>query len=234
MSSLPLADQVAVVTGGARGIGAAIAARLRADGATVVVFDRAPDEGRPAVDVTDEHAVQAAVAEVVARHGRIDVLVNNAGVYPHVPFEAMTLDTWRAVMGLNLDGVFVCSRAVFPVMREQGYGRIVNIVSSTFFIGQRCLTAYVASKGGVIGFTRALATEAGPLGITVNAVAPGLIDTRGAAAADPLFDEVVGAQAIGRAGAPNDVAEAVAYVVTPAAGFITGQTINVDGGHRYH
>ena len=161
MSSLPLADQVAVVTGGARGIGAAIAARLRCDGATVAVFDRTPAEDRPAVDVTDEHAVRAAVDEVVARHGRIDALVNNAGAYPHVPFEAMTLDTWRAVMGLNLDGVYVCSRAVFPVMRERGYGRIVNIVSSTFFNGQRGLTAYVASKGGVIGFTRALATEAG-------------------------------------------------------------------------
>ena len=105
--------------------------------------------------------------------GRIDVLVNNAGIYPHRPFEELTFAEWRNVLATNLDSVYLCTNAVYPSMRERGYGRIVNVSSATFFIGYPGLTAYIASKGGIIGFTRALASEAGPHGITVNASPPG-------------------------------------------------------------
>jgi NAD(P)-dependent dehydrogenase (short-subunit alcohol dehydrogenase family) len=246
-----LAGQTAIVTGAAQGLGYAAAARLAAGGAAVALFDRdeatlAGAVGRlaadgaeakaHAVDVSDEDGVRAAVESVLAARGRIDVLVNNAGVYPHYPFEELTYTDWRRVLATNLDSVYLCSHAVYPAMRERGYGRIVNISSATFFIGYPGLSAYVASKGGIIGFTRALASEAGPHGITVNAVSPGLIATEGVLGGEEagLFDEIVPQQALGRRGEPEDIAECIAYLASPAASFITGQTINVDGGHRYH
>jgi pyridoxal 4-dehydrogenase len=227
---MSLAGQVAVVTGGARGIGAAIADGLAADGAMVEIFDL--DEG---VDVTDEQSVQRAAKEVVRRHGQIDVLINNAGIYPHIPFEELTFADWRRVLSTNLDGVFLCSHAVFPAMRRRRYGRIVNISSATFFIGYPGLSAYVASKGGIIGFTRALAREAGPHEITVNAVTPGLIATDRALAEEAhVFDEIVPEQAIQRAGKPRDISDCVRFLVRPESSWITGQTFNVDGGHRFN
>jgi 3-oxoacyl-[acyl-carrier protein] reductase len=177
------------------------------------------------------------VTDVRERDGRIDVLVNNAGIYPHTPFDELSFNEWHRVLSTNLDSVFLCTRAVFPVMRERGYGRVVNISSATFFLGYPEMTAYISSKGGIVGFTRALASEAGAHGITVNAITPGLIETEGSAEEDPtgeLFEEIVGGQAIKRRGQPEDIAECVAYLASPAAGFITGQTVNVDGGHRYH
>jgi NAD(P)-dependent dehydrogenase (short-subunit alcohol dehydrogenase family) len=250
MAQKGLEGQVAVVTGGARGLGFAIAARLLADGvAHVALFDRDPEAletaaGRlgervstHAVDVSEPDRVRGAMRDVVDAHGRLDILVNNAGIFPHTPFEGLDHDEWRRVMSTNLDGVFACSRAVYAHMRERGYGRIVNISSATFFIGYPEMTAYIASKGGIVGFTRALASEAGPHGITVNCVTPGLIETEGSMVEDPtgeLFEEIVGGQAIKRRGRPEDIAECVSYLVRPASGFITGQTINVDGGHRYH
>jgi NAD(P)-dependent dehydrogenase (short-subunit alcohol dehydrogenase family) len=219
-----------VVTGGASGIGAAIANGLEDDGAAVEIFDL--ENG---VDVTAEQSVLNACEEVVSRHGRIDVLVNNAGIYPHIPFEEMTFAQWRHVLATNLDGVFLCSHAVYPVMRSRGYGRIVNISSATFFIGYPGLSAYVASKGGIIGFTRALAREAGPHQITVNAVTPGLIATERALAEEAgVFDEIVPEQAIQRPGSPQDIADCVRYLVRPESSWITGQTFNVDGGHRFN
>jgi NAD(P)-dependent dehydrogenase (short-subunit alcohol dehydrogenase family) len=219
-----------VVTGGASGIGAAIANGLEDDGAAVEIFDL--ENG---VDVTAEQSVLNACNEVVSRHGRIDVLVNNAGIYPHIPFEEMTFAQWRHVLATNLDGVFLCSHAVYPVMRSRGYGRIVNISSATFFIGYPGLSAYVASKGGIIGFTRALAREAGPHQITVNAVTPGLIATERALAEEAgVFDEIVPEQAIQRPGSPHDIADCVRYLVRPESSWITGQTFNVDGGHRFN
>jgi NAD(P)-dependent dehydrogenase (short-subunit alcohol dehydrogenase family) len=219
-----------VVTGGASGIGAAIANGLEDDGAAVEIFDL--ENG---VDVTAEQSVLNACNEVVSRHGRIDVLVNNAGIYPHIPFEEMTFAQWRHVLATNLDGVFLCSHAVYPVMRSRGYGRIVNISSATFFIGYPGLSAYVASKGGIIGFTRALAREAGPHQITVNAVTPGLIATERALAEEAgVFDEIVPEQAIQRPGSPQDIADCVRYLVRPESSWITGQTFNVDGGHRFN
>jgi NAD(P)-dependent dehydrogenase (short-subunit alcohol dehydrogenase family) len=225
-----LDGQVAVVTGGASGIGAAVAHGLAEDGAMVEVFDL-----ESGVDVTDERSVRRACDEVVGRHGRVDVLINNAGIYPHIPFEALTFAQWRHVLATNLDGVFLCSHAVYPVMRSRRYGRIVNISSATFFIGYPGLSAYVASKGGIIGFTRALASEAGPHDITVNAVTPGLIATDKALAEEAeVFDEIVPQQAVGRPGRPDDISNCVRFLVRPESSWITGQTFNVDGGHRYH
>ena len=227
---MSLDGQVAVVTGGASGIGAAVAQGLAQDGATVEIFDL--ENG---VDVTDEQSVRRACDAVVGRHGRVDVLVNNAGIYPHIPFDEITFAQWRHVLATNLDGVFLCSHAVYPVMRGRRYGRIVNISSATFFIGYAGLSAYVASKGGIIGFTRALASEAGPHDITVNAVTPGLIATEKALAEEAdVFDEIVPQQAVGRPGRPEDISDCVRFLVRPESSWITGQTFNVDGGHRYH
>ena len=227
---MSLDSQVAVVTGGASGIGAAVARGLAQDGATVEIFDL--ENG---VDVTDERSVRRACDDVVGRHGRVDILVNNAGIYPHIPFDEITFEQWRHVLATNLDGVFLCSHAVYPVMRGRGYGRIVNISSATFFIGYAGLSAYVASKGGIIGFTRALASEAGPYDITVNAVTPGLIATEKALTEEAdVFDEIVPQQAVGRPGRPEDISDCVRFLVRPESSWITGQTFNVDGGHRYH
>ncbi len=252
MAGSGLDGQVAIVTGGARGLGFAIARRLLEDGVRdLALLDRdeqaveaakerlgAGDKVSAwALDVSDVDAVRRVVDAEARRHGRIDILVNNAGIFPHTPFEELDEAEWRRVMSTNLDGTFALAHAVFPHMRERGYGRIVNISSATFFIGYPEMSAYIASKGGIVGFTRALASEAGPHGITVNCVTPGLIETEGAMEEDPtgeLFEEIVGGQAVKRRGRPEDIAECVAYLVGPAAGFITGQTINVDGGHRYH
>jgi 3-oxoacyl-[acyl-carrier protein] reductase len=228
-----LADQVAVVTGGSRGIGRGIAARLEADGAQVEILDLA---GTPPVDVTDEQAVRAAVAGILERHGRIDILVNNAGIYPHLPFDQLDYADWRRVLELNLDAAFLCSHAVYPTLKERGYGRIVNISSAAVHVGPPGMAHYLASKAGLIGLTRSLAAEAGAHGITVNAITPGFVETPGVLA-DPaeveLFDLIVAEQAVPRRGQPEDIAECVAYLVSPAAVFITGQTLNVDGGHRF-
>jgi NAD(P)-dependent dehydrogenase (short-subunit alcohol dehydrogenase family) len=235
-STMPLDGRVAIVTGGGRGIGKATAQRLRADGATVVAFDRDPGDDGVKVDVTDCAGVAAAVASVFDEHGRIDILVNNAGIYPHLPFEESSYEDWRRVLNTNLDSVYICTRAVFPHMRAAGFGRIVNMSSSTVHIGFPGLSAYIASKAGIIGFTRALASEAGEHGITVNAVTPGLIETEGVfeTGEDALFDEIIAGQAVKRRGRPADIVSAVSYLTSPAAEFITGQSINVDGGHRYH
>jgi 3-oxoacyl-[acyl-carrier protein] reductase len=248
----PLDGQVALVTGGARGIGRAAAERLASEGARTALFDvdgtaaaaaavditsLGPACAAHTVDVTDEAGVTEAVQAVIASEGRIDILVNNAGIYPHTPFEELTFAEWSRVLSTNLDGVFLVTRAVYPRMRERGYGRIVNISTAAFHIGYPGLTPYLASKGGIIGFTRSLAAEAGPHGITVNAITPGMIETEGTQEEDPtgeLFEEIGAGQAVKRRGRPEDIAETIAYLVSPAAGFITGQTINVDGGHRMH
>jgi NAD(P)-dependent dehydrogenase (short-subunit alcohol dehydrogenase family) len=230
---MPLGGQIAIVTGGGRGIGEGIAKRLSQDGATVEVFDL---DGEVSVDLTDERAVAAGVRGVLNRHGRVDILVNNAGIFPHTPFEELDLTEWRRVFAVNLDAMFLCAHAVYPGMKESHYGRIVNISSAAFFVGDPDMVHYTASKGGVIGFTRALAKGAGAHGITVNAVAPGFIETPGVLSSPAemeLFDQIVAEQSVPRRGMPADIAECVAYLVSRDASFLTGQVINVDGGHRF-
>jgi NAD(P)-dependent dehydrogenase (short-subunit alcohol dehydrogenase family) len=246
-----LDGQVAIVTGAARGIGRAAADRLSREGARVALLDvdgSAVSAAAEAiagsdvavahrVDVTDEAGVAETVRRILDAEGRIDVLVNNAGIYPHTPFDEVTFAEWRRVLSTNLDGAFLVTKAVYPSMRERGYGRIVNISTAAFHIGYPELTPYLASKGGIIGFSRSLAAEAGPHGITVNVITPGMIETEGTQEEDPegeLFDEIGADQAVKRRGRPEDIAETIAYLASPAAGFITGQTINVDGGHRMH
>ena len=228
-----LDGQVAIITGGSQGIGRGIAERLEADGASVEILDLA---GSPPVDVTDERAVGTAVAGILDRRGRVDILVNNAGVYPHLPFDELDFAEWRRVLALNLDAAFLCSHAVYPALKERGYGRIVNISSAAVHVAPPEMAHYLASKAGLIGLTRSLAAEAGAHGITVNAITPGFIETPGVLA-DPdeleLFDVIVAEQAVPRRGQPADIAECVAYLASPAASFITGQTVNVDGGHRF-
>ena len=192
-------------------------------------------EALPHVDLTDEDAVRAAVAAVLDADGRIDVLVNNAGIYPHRPFEELTFAEWRNVLATNLDSVYLCTHAAYPSMRERGYGRIVNVSSATFFIGYPGLTAYIASKGGIIGFTRALASEAGPHGITVNASPRADRHRRRArrrGGRSLRRDRArAGGPAPRRAGGHRRVHR---LPCEPGRELHHGQAVNVDGGHRYH
>jgi pyridoxal 4-dehydrogenase len=242
-----LTDRVAIVTGAAQGIGRAIAEKLDAEGATVVVADVNAD-GAAAVagalarghaleaDVSAPESVRAMVAEVLEQHGRVDALVNNAAIVPFIAWDDVDLDHWRRIIDTNLTGVYLCSRAVWEPMRDAGYGRIVNIASNTVMAGTPNMAAYVAAKGGVWGFTRALATEVGAQGITVNAVAPGLTASDGVLASPhaEAFDFVQSLQAIPRRGEPADIAPTVAFLCSEEAAWVTGQLVVVDGGHTRH
>jgi pyridoxal 4-dehydrogenase len=242
------AGRTAIVTGAAQGIGAAIAASLAEAGATVVVADInaegaaavASKLGDPSfavtVDVGDPASVTALHAEVTARTGQIDILVNNAAIVPFIGWDDVDFDEWRRIMRVDLDGVYLMSRASSDVMRTRGYGRIVNIASNTFFAGTPNMAPYVAAKGGVIGFTRALATELGRYGITVNAVSPGLTASEGVLSSPhaDAFDFVGTLQALKGRASPADIAPAVAFLASEEAGWVTGSTVNVDGGHIRH
>jgi NAD(P)-dependent dehydrogenase (short-subunit alcohol dehydrogenase family) len=187
-------------------------------------------------DVSDEAQHRSAVADFQAATGRVDAIVMMAAIFPEVPFDELSLDTWRQVNAVNLDGAFIGAQAVLPIMREQGFGRIVTIASETFLIGFGPLASYIASKAGVIGLTRVLAREGGAHGITANCILPGLIGSEQNLARpniDDTFDMIVPTQCIPRRGEPGDIAEAVAYLASPAASFITGQSIAVGGGDRF-
>ncbi|MGH2986697.1 MAG: pyridoxal 4-dehydrogenase, SDR-type [Solirubrobacterales bacterium] len=244
---MKLTDRVAIVTGAAQGIGRAIAEKLGAEGATVVAADLNADGAKKAadalergqgveVDVSSEDSVGALVSKVLDEHGKVDALVNNAAIVPFVPWEQVDLEHWRKIIDTNLTGVYLCSRAVWQPMREAGYGRIVNIASNTVLAGTPNMAAYVAAKGGVWGFTRALATELGGDGITVNAVAPGLTATEGVLESPhaEAFEFVQSLQAIPRRGESADIAPTVAFLCSEEAAWVTGQMIAVDGGHTRH
>jgi 2-hydroxycyclohexanecarboxyl-CoA dehydrogenase len=234
-------ERVAIVTGGASGIGLAIAERLVKEGLTVAVFDR--DEASVGtaslkVDVSDQARVREAVAEVAATLGAPTVLVNNAGVDGFKPFLDITLDEWNKLLAVNLTGTFHCCQAVLPHMIEAGWGRIVNISSSSAQGGQQMMTHYVSSKAGVIGLTKALALEFGPKGITVNTIPPGFIDTPMLRDAEkrgllgPGVDAAIATTPVRRAGLPQDIANATAFLVSEEASYITGQVIGVNGGRN--
>jgi NAD(P)-dependent dehydrogenase (short-subunit alcohol dehydrogenase family) len=244
---MKLQDRVAIVTGAAQGIGKAIADKLAEEGASVVVADineagaqqvaaSLPTAIGIGTDVSDPAAVQAMVAAAVSTYGRLDVLVNNAAIVPFTAWDDIDFAEWRRIMAVNLDGVFLTCRAASDEMRKAGYGRIVNIASNVVVAGTPNLAHYVASKGGVFGFTRALATELGRYGITVNSVAPGLTQTEGVDASPHAgaYDFVQSLQAIPRRGVASDIAPAVAFLASEEAAWVTGQMLVVDGGHTRH
>jgi NAD(P)-dependent dehydrogenase (short-subunit alcohol dehydrogenase family) len=235
-----LDGKVAIVTGAAQGIGRALAEGLAAEGARIVVADlrgaeeaaRSFDDGVGlTVDVSDEADVQRLVDETVARCGGVDILVNNAGLYASLemrPFEQIPLEEWRTVMDVNVASMFLTCRAVVPVMRGRGGGKIVNISSGTPFRGVPFLLHYVTSKGAIVAFTRALAKELGK-DFTMSAgveAHPEVIEK--------LRDVSVAARTIQRDQVPEDVVGAVVYLCGPGSGFVTGQTIVIDGGQTFH
>ena len=236
--------RVAIVTGAAQGIGRAIAVRLGQEGATVAVVDineagaakAAAAIGGKAFsvvgDIGDPDSVASLHKTVIGRAGQIDVLVNAAAIVPFVAWNDLTFEEWRRVMRVNLDGLYLMCRASSDLMRPRKYGRIVNICSNSIFAGTPNMAHYVASKGGVFTFTRALATELGGDRITVNAVAPGLTDTEGVQKTPhkDAFEFVEMLQAIKGRGKPEDIAPAVAFLASEDAHWITGQTLAVDAG----
>jgi NAD(P)-dependent dehydrogenase (short-subunit alcohol dehydrogenase family) len=233
--------RIALVTGGAQGIGRAIADGLEREGATVVVADLEPPEGGIRADVSSEADVEAMVRETVERYGGVDILVNNAGLYaslPMRPFDQIPLEEWRQVMDVNVASMFLTCRAAVPVMRGRGGGKIVNISSGTPFRGVPFLLHYVTSKGAIVAFTRALAKELGKDSIHVNCVAPGFTMTDGVKAnpevIEKLRDASVAARTLQRDQVPEDVVGAVVFLCGPGAEFITGQTMVIDGGQYFH
>jgi len=239
-----LDGKTAIVTGAAQGIGKAIARRLADDGARLYLADingdgavaAAAEIGHGAVgvtcDVSDPDAV-AALIEAAARDGAPDILVNNAAIVPFIAWDDVDLDHWRKIIDVNLTSVFLTCRKATDMMRAVGrHGCIVNIASNTFFAGTPNMAAYVAAKGGVIGFTRALATEVGKDGIRVNALTPGLIESDGVKASphNDAFEFVEMLQAMPGKGQPEYIAGVVSFLVSEDAGWMTGQTVNVDAG----
>jgi NAD(P)-dependent dehydrogenase (short-subunit alcohol dehydrogenase family) len=242
-----LKDQVVIVTGAARNIGQVYAVGLAREGARVVVADildttetvgMIEAEGGQAfgvnVDVTDEAKTKAMAQATVDHFGRIDGLVNNAALFHDIklrPFWEIPEAEWDRMMSVNLKGIFLCSRAVFPAMKEQNYGRIINIASTTVFKGTQNFLHYVTSKAGVLGFTRALARECGPFGINVNAVSPDYIPHAKDDAERPDHDLMIQKQRIiQRREVPEDVLGSVLFLLSSDSSFITGQTILVNGG----
>ncbi|MEV5824149.1 SDR family NAD(P)-dependent oxidoreductase [Spirillospora sp. NPDC052242] len=250
----PGGARVAVVTGGGSGMGRAIVHRLARDGLAVAILDidaanaervaaEVRERGGAALavggaDVSDRARVDAAIARVRAELGPVLVLVNNAGITGFREFMSITEEKWRRVMAVNLDGPFHCTQAVLPDMLDAGWGRIVNISSSSAQGGQEYMAHYVSSKAGLIGLTKSLALEFGPKGITVNTIPPGFIDTpmlreserRGMFGG--TVDDHAARTPVRRPGTPEDIAAACAFLVSEEAGYITGQIIGVNGGRN--
>lgn len=231
--------KTAVVTGGGSGIGRAVVDRLRAGGYHVASIDLAPndDEFAFTADVTDRAQVDAALGSVRTQLGPVTILVNAAGLDGFSRFSDITFEQWQRVIDVNLNGVFHCIQAVLPDMVDAGWGRIVNISSSSTHSGAPYMAHYVAAKSAVNGLTKTLALEYGPAGITVNAVPPGFIDTpmlRAAEARGYLGDiqATIDATPVRRMGRPEDIAAACAFLISDEAGYITGQILGVNGGRN--
>lgn len=229
----------AVVTGGGSGIGQAVAARLTKDGMKVATIDLNPSDHDAAfiADVTDRAQVDEALTAIRKQFGPVTVLVNAAGLDSFKRFTDITFDDWQRVIDVNLNGIFHCVQAVLPDMIEAGWGRIINISSSSTHSGQPFMAAYVAAKSAVNGLTKSLALEYGPKGITVNAVPPGFIDTpmlRTAESRGFLGDvqQNIERTPVRRIGKPEDIAAACAFLASEEAGYITGQILGVNGGRN--
>jgi 3-oxoacyl-[acyl-carrier protein] reductase len=250
-----LAERVAIVTGGSRGIGAAVAKGLAAEGAKVAVNYASNEQAATGVvdtiiatggqaiavrgDVASSSDVAAVVATTVESFGTVDILVNNAALTDtHKPWLSITEDEWDRVLAVNLKSCFLCARAVYPFMRTRGGGRIINMSSVTFLLGRPNLLHYVSSKGGIIGFTRTLAREVGPDGITVNTITPGAIQTESELEMFPEQESVacflMDVQAVKRRGLPADLVGAAVFLASEESSFVTGQILNVDGGWAMH
>ncbi len=246
-------QRVAIVTGGGSGIGLAVSERLAADGLAVAVFDRDGEAAEAAagkinagggralgvtVDVTQRDQIDLGVAQVREQLGRPTVLVNNAGIHAVDPFLSITAEKWHRILEVNLTGTFNCCQAVVPDMIEEGWGRIVNISSSSAHSGQQFMTHYVAAKSAVIGFTKSLALELAPKGVTVNTVPPGFIDTPMLRRQESkgLLGEGVDHHAaltpVRRIGRPEDVAAMCSFLVRDEASYVTGQVLGVNGGRN--
>lgn len=243
-------DRVVIVTGGGLGIGQSYCRSFAKAGAHVVVADMddaaanrvAQDVKGLAVqvDVCDEASAKAMATAAHDRFGQIDILVNNAGLFtailPMKPWTEISVEEWDRVMAVNVRGYMLCARAVFPYMKERGWGRIINIGSNTSMSGVPGFLHYVTSKGAIMGLTRALAREIGQTGITVNTITPGLVTTERVKKhySEKMLDSRVAARSIKRQQMPEDLVGAVMFLSSEAAGFITGQTLNVDGGQIMH
>ena len=245
-----LDDKVAIVTGAARNIGAVYARALAAEGARVVVADvldgadtaRAIREaGGQAVsvevDVSREDDTLRMTETAMDAFGRIDILVNNAAIYLSInrrPFYEISAEEWDRVTAVNIKGVFLCAKAVFPHMRDQGGGKIINISSNTVMAGTPDFLHYIASKSALVGMTRSMARELGTHGINVNAIAPGLVEHEGQTVPGEISASRVRARSIQRRQTPEDLTGALLYLASPDSDFVTGQTLVVDGGDLLH
>jgi 3-oxoacyl-[acyl-carrier protein] reductase len=248
-----LEDKVAIVTGGARGLGRVFSMAMVQEGAKVVIVDILAHEAQQTaeelrtgggsalgikVDVSSEQETLWMAEETMRRFGRIDILVNNAAVYAGLgrkPFYEIPTEEWERLITVNLKGTFLCTKAVFPQMKAQMKGKIVNMASETAFTGSKGFIHYVTSKGGIISFTRALAAEVGQYGICVNSIAPGFTDTE---ASRTITDDIAkydtSLTPLGRLEQPNDLIGALIFLVSDESDFITGQSLVVDGGRYMH
>lgn len=254
---MKLKDKVAIVTGSSQSIGRAVAIRFAQEGARVVInYLSRPDLAAQVVeqirqehgeafaygaDVTDELQVRAMVEATVQRFGRVDILVNNAAIDPRQPWQDISVADWDLVMTNNVRSQFVCAKAVFPHMQKQHYGKIINVSSVTFLTGRAGYVHYVASKGAIVGFTRALAREVGADGITVNCITPGAVLTEtelekvgSAEAQERIAEEIKSLQAIPRRQLTDDLVGVFVFLASSDSDFVTGQILNADGGWMMH
>ena len=251
---MKLKGKVAIITGGARGLGKAYALRLAEEGAQIVISDildaikvrqDIEERGGEALalytDVSNEESTKEMARKTIERFGRIDILINNAAIFASLgkkPFYEISSEEWDQVLEINLKGTFLCCKAVYPHMKKQGKGKIINVSSSTFFAGVPYFIHYVASKGGIVALTRALAREVGDDGICVNAISPGLTISD-AVRGNPMYPEgylkiVAGGRCFKRDELPEDLTGTVIFLASDDSDFITGQTILVDGGLVFH